>query len=148
MLHCFQKCQTYPKAVANAPALAQDDEWQGHYKYTSKDGLNDAGPTLWISAMFVGLYAASTSMSQSIIEIYFCSYLMSSPSLGSGPLVATMVSSPYHRSRWLWRDFGMGRARVERQKSNIRHAVSYSDIDDYHLVRSLTQSLVSRFYQH
>lgn len=42
-----------------------DDDWRGHYKYASSDGLGDAGPTLWIAAMFVGLFGFSTCTSKS-----------------------------------------------------------------------------------
>lgn len=149
-LRAFPRCVSYSGSLsANATELRppkagnntyNNDDWRGHYKYASSDGLGDAGPTLWIAAMFVGLFGFSTCTVECTYLHRGVTHLLTSSRWCSvapwtGALVAPLVLAPNDCHGRTGRDSRLGSSYLERKEPHQRHAVPDADFDHYYLVR-------------
>jgi len=83
-------------------------DWRGNYHYPSADGLDDGGPTLWICAMFVGLYSITTFVH--LVEALWWRRWFLIPTIvvgGLGEIIGWAARTWSAKNKWLDKPFLM-----------------------------------------
>ena len=113
------------------------------YGYPSLDGLRNGGPTLWITALLLGLYAGSTGSFYSFLAFYSSfsafTYLLAHLLLIANLCIVTHLGQAIHSRKWflipsavacgLVEVIGWAGAHLEREEPIRRYAVLDADLD-------------------